>query len=82
MKLMQHWTNNRVLGRPEGWKDEVLPCGALPITDVDVLGVRCVKSYWKPTPAEILRLIAGDVVVLYVVGSGMPPVSLEVEGVK
>jgi hypothetical protein len=76
---IQHPSNNGVLGAPAGWDQTKLPCGALPITRVDIEGQDAVLSYWKPTPDELAQLAAGAAIVLWVVGETMPPVSLTVE---
>lgn len=79
MDRMQHPSNNAVLGAPACWDQKTLPCNALPITRADWNGVLAVVSFWKPTPAEIEAIKAGQSVMLWVAGSTMPPVALMVE---
>jgi hypothetical protein len=79
MNRHQHPSNNAVLGAPEGWNQAELPCGALPITRMDVDGRPAVVSFWKPTAEELAMLNAGGTVALWVLGQTMPPVSVEVE---
>lgn len=74
----QHPSNTRVLGAPAGWDQSALPCDALPVTDVIMEGRRGLVSYWRPTPEELAALQAGAVVSLWVVGTAMPPVAVEV----
>lgn len=82
MNRTQHPSNNDVLGAPKGWDQRELPCSALPITRLEfVEGVEAVASFWRPTAEEIKALAAGACVVLYVLGTTMPPVSLAVDGV-
>ena len=79
MRRTQHPSNNRVLGAPDGWDQADAECGALAITDDEVNGMRCVKSYWRPSDAELMRLARGAFVTLWVVGDTHPPVAIEVE---
>lgn len=79
MHRTQHPSNNAVLGAPGGWDQNELPCGALPITRTVVDGVAAVVSYWQPNAEELAALNAGRPVALWVVGSTMPPVALEVD---
>lgn len=79
MQKIQHKSNNRVLGAPQGWDQDALPCGALPITDTMVAGLPCIVSFWNPSPVELETLNKGGSVALYIIGDTMPPVALEVE---
>lgn len=79
MNKFQHKSNNRVLGAPQGWDQQQLPCDALPITVAEWNGMPSVISYWKPTPEELAQLNAGHVVALAIIGETMPPVALYVE---
>lgn len=76
MNKVQHPSNNRVLGAPEGWDQGALPCSALAITDIDWEGVPAIVSFWAPTVEELALLNAGHPVALSVCGRTMPPVSL------
>lgn len=78
MNRIQHPSNNAVLGAPAGWDQAEMTCGALPITRTENDGVPCVVSFWRPTAEELSRLQAGESVALWVVGSTMPPVAVEV----
>jgi hypothetical protein len=79
MNRHQHPSNNGVLGAPAGWNQGELPCGALPITRMEVDGKPMIGSFWKPTAEELADLVAGGSVALWVIGATMPPVSLGVE---
>lgn len=79
MNKIQHPSNNDVLGAPEGWRQDELPCGALPITRTHVGDLPAVVSYWRPGAEELAALNAGGCVALWVLGATMPPVSLEVD---
>lgn len=79
MNRTQHPSNNAVLGAPQGWDQNELPCGALPITRTVCDGVAAVVSYWTPTAEELAALNAGRPVALWVVGSTMPPVAVTVD---
>lgn len=79
MNKTQHRSNNAVLGAPEGWNQESLPCDALPVTRTLLGGAACVVSYWSPTPEEIAAMSAGNPIALYIIGHTMPPVMLCVE---
>lgn len=77
MDFVQHKSNTRVLGAPAGWDQDKLPCGALPVTDVEITpGVPCVQSYWQPSADEIESLKEGGFIVLGVIGQTMPPVMM------
>lgn len=78
MNKTQHKSNNRVLGAPNGWDQNAVECGALPITDCDFEGVPAVASYWRPTAEELKALNDGGLVVLFVLGRTMPPVAIDV----
>lgn len=79
MRKHQHRSNNAVLGAPAGWKQDELPCSALPITRTECEGSPAVVSFWKPDAEELAALNAGASVALWVIGQTMPPVSLSVE---
>lgn len=79
MHRTQHPSNTRVLGAPAGWDQKEVPCGALPITETTVEGVPAIVSYWQPSREELARLNAGKSVALWIVGTGMPPVAVEVD---
>lgn len=79
MRFTQHPTNNLVLGAPAGWDQAELPCGALPVTVANVQGQRAMVSFWEPTAEEVMQLVNGGKVTLWVYGVGHPPVSVGVE---
>lgn len=79
MRATQHPSNNGVLGAPAGWKQDELPCSAVPITRTKWDGLPAVLTFWEPTAEELAALRAGGKVVLWVVGTTMPPVALTVE---
>lgn len=85
MNKTQHISNNDVLGAPQGWDQNRLPCNALPITRASVKMddqeelTEVVKSYWTPTLLELHQLMDGAKICLWVVGTSMPPVMLNVE---
>lgn len=67
----------RVLGQAQGYlglsiRDEVLNDS---VTGPTTPGMR---SAWEPTPDELARLNAGAKVILTVVGTAHPPVTIEV----
>ena len=78
MRKHQHPSNNAVLGAPAGWDQAELPCGALPVTRTECDGLPVVVSYWMPSADELAALNAGKPVALWVVGSTVPPISMEV----
>lgn len=78
MNKTQHRSNNDVLGAPAGWDQAALTIDALPITRTTYDGVDAIVSFWRPTPEEIEALKNGAVVMLSVIGGGMPPVALGV----
>ncbi len=78
MNRVQHPSNNAVLGAPADWDQKQLPCGACPVTRTEVDGLPVVVSYWQPTAEEKAAIAAGAMVALWVVGTSMPPVSIEI----
>lgn len=79
MDRHQHPTNNDVLGAPPGMSHD--ECHALPITRIQYSdGTPAMASYWRPTPAELALLQAGQPVRLTVLGTSHPPVMLGVDG--
>ena len=79
MQKIQHPSNNAVLGAPAGWDQKELPCGALAITRTECQGVPAVVSYWMPTIDELAALNAGQPLALWVLGTTMPPVAIEMD---
>ena len=77
MELIQHPTNNDVLGAPPGVSIE--DCTAAPITRVIQDGRHEVWTYWKPDAQELAALNAGKCVVLCVWGRTMAPALVAVE---
>lgn len=78
MNFIQHHTNNRVLGAPEGVPID--HCRALPITDTMMNDEPAVASFWKPEAHELALLNAGKAVVLFVQGDNHAPLYVGVEG--
>lgn len=78
MNHTKHRSNNHVFGAPQGWDQEALPCDALPVTIGDFGGQPSISSFWKPTEAELKMLNDGGMVLLHIIGLGMPPVALGV----
>lgn len=67
----------RELGKSQGYlglplRDEVIAC------TVGGPETPSMLTSWQPTPAELARLNAGAPVLLRVIGTGHPPVSLDV----
>jgi hypothetical protein len=82
MRYIQHPSNNKVLGAPEGWDQEELPVGALPVT---LATVDCqpklpvMVSFWVPDVAELESIKAGKPIRLWVHGTVHPIVGMDVE---
>lgn len=67
-----------VLGQPEDWDEaEYGKCVGLPV--MNTLG--CVVSCWKPTWKDLLTLLLGGGVYLWVVGDSQPPAALSVQAI-
>lgn len=79
MRATQHSSNTRVLGAPEGWDQEELPCSALPITEGNYDGHPVITSFWRPSPEDLVALNEGKLLQLNVMSNVMPPVSIHVE---
>lgn len=79
MQPTKHSTNNMTFGPPEGWNHDGLPCSSVQATIGKLDEVPCVKTYWKPDEVELAKLLAGELVALSIIGTGMPPVMLSVE---
>lgn len=79
MRFHQHPSNNRVLGAPNGWDQQQIECGALPITQVSVEGTTAMVSFWRPSDDELKALNAGASLRLWVYGTAHPPVALDVD---
>lgn len=68
----------RVLGKEQGFT-------GLPIRDTHINfadngpDTPCMETLWEPTPAELEKLNRGGYIKLRVLGTGHPPVMLEVE---
>lgn len=62
----------RVIGRSQGYM-------GLPLKDIVYAdGTPAMESAWFPTPKELEALMAGAPVLLEILGTGHPPVSLKV----
>jgi len=79
MRYIQHPSNNFVLGAPKGWDQKELPCGALPVTSLDVEGKPAMVSFWRPDAEELAALNAGGTVALWVYGTTHPVVAVGVD---
>ena len=79
MEPVQFKGQQRFLGAPRGWDQDDTECVALPVKLSEVNGLPALTSYWKPTPEELAALNAGELVKFTIIGSGQPPVLLEVE---
>ena len=68
--------HTRILGKSQGYL-------GLPIRDVALPdnGGNCMISLWEPTPAEIAAIVAGASIQLCVLGTGHPPVIMQVSEV-
>jgi hypothetical protein len=67
----------RVLGESQGYlglpvRDEVINCS------VDGPGTPAMTTAWFPTPDELIALIAGAPIHVRILGTGHPPIMLEV----
>ncbi len=67
----------RVLGKSQGYlglpvRDELVNC------NVGGEGTPSMVTAWFPTPQEIAAIVAGAPIHLRVLGTGHPPVSMEV----
>lgn len=78
MRRVQHPSNNDVLAAPGGWRQDALPCNALPITRTEVAGMPCVISFWRPTAEDLVKLNAGALLALFVIGETTPPLGIEI----
>jgi hypothetical protein len=61
----------RILGKAQGYL-------GLPIRDEIVDEINMMSSIWEPTPAELVKLVAGAPVKIIVMGSAHPPIKVEV----
>lgn len=78
---IQHPSNNAVLAAPPGVAAS--ECRALAITRVQYPdGMPAVRSYWRPSQAELAALAAGAVVQFECWGSTHPPIAIGVDGVE
>lgn len=67
----------RVLGKSQGYLG--LPVRDVIITEaVNGPGTPAMETAWLPTPAEIEAINAGAPIILRILGTGHPPVMLEV----
>jgi hypothetical protein len=67
----------RVLGKSQGYLG--LPLRDVIIRDsVNGPGAPAMETAWLPTPDELARLVAGAPVILRVLGTGHPPVMVDV----
>lgn len=68
------------LGAPANWDgDKDGPCGVLAVADVTYeSGANAMESLWRPEPEEIAAIVAGNPVILSIVGNFHPVVALGV----
>jgi hypothetical protein len=62
----------RRIGKAQGYK------GLSVLDRVNDAGQPYMITAWEPTPAEIARIAAGAPIYLHILGTGHPPVMLEV----
>lgn len=68
----------RELGKPKNWP-EGQECLTLPIKDIELEdGSDVMASAWQPDSQELERLVQGGHVILWVWGTGHPPVAMTV----
>jgi len=79
MNRAQHSSNNAVLGAPNGWEQDTIPCDALPITRTEMDGMPVVACFWRPSKDELAQLQAGALVAVWCVGNTVPPMNVGVE---
>lgn len=68
----------RYLGKPLGWTPEQGECGNLAIRDEMTTAGPAMGSAWELLPPEIEAIKAGAPVILWVYGTGHPPVWLQI----
>lgn len=68
----------RDLGAPPDWKPEHGPCGSLPILDVVTDQGAFMVSAWEFTPEEVIALMGGATLKLWIRGTSHPVVALSV----
>lgn len=69
----------RRLGAPEGWTEETeIPCGVLPIRDIQIDGVNFMISAWELSADELAALANGETLKLWIQGVGHPVVAITV----
>lgn len=78
MRVVQHPSNNKVLGAPPGWDQLEMPVNAIPLTQVESSGKTFLISYWKPTPEEIAQLRQGAFVTVWIHGVNQPIMAVSV----
>ena len=68
---------NFTFGPPEGW--EAGKCESLRVR-VGTLpdGQPAIQSFWQPSEEDIASILAGQPIMLTILGRGMPPVCVEV----
>lgn len=77
MDAMPITNHTRRIGAPKNWNHaEQGLCHTLEVVDRDGWMI----SAWRPTPAELERLNAGQPVFLWIAGSVHPVVALSVQG--
>jgi hypothetical protein len=75
MKAIPQANATRRLGAPGNWNHETSGiCHTLDIVDRDGWQI----SAWRPTPAELAKLLAGDPLFLHIQGRTHPVVSMSV----
>lgn len=69
----------RIMQPPAGWADQTdTHCVPLAIRDETIDGMNYMASTWEPTPDELHRLVCGAPIVLRILGTSHPVVSLDV----
>lgn len=77
---------NMVLNAPVDWDEagngECMPLPVHRISANDDGQLPAFRSYWKPSAAQLQRLVVGEAVMLEIVGTSHPPVAVDVTGVS
>lgn len=71
INLAIHGTTRRI-GKSQGYR-------GLCVRDFDFAdGTPAMQTAWEPTPNEIARIVAGEPIILTLLGTAHPPVLIEV----
>lgn len=79
MRSIKTPDTNKELGRPVNWDDDKgIECSSLPVHAYESNGYHFMLSVWRPSPEERDKIANGGDIVLTVIGSTHPPVTLHV----